>query len=345
MSINTAFYRVAKNVAASDLAEIIGAKITGIATSATEKGIIKDIAPSHSASESTLVYQTDPKLLAGLKIRDVIIITNEAGAAAAGPKNICLVVPLPRVGFACAVDYLISKPDYGPSVSGVSPKAMIAPDALIHPSATIMARARVGSGTVIEAGAVVHPAVTIGENCYVGSNAVLSHSVIGDHVNIGAGSVIGEPGFGLEMTSDGAVKIPHIGIVSIADSVSIGSSCAIDRGSLDNTIIGENVMMDNLCHIAHNVTIGPRSIISGQCGISGSATVGTGVSMGGQVGVAPHVFIGDGAVLTARSGVTKNVDAGEEVAGFPATSSRQFWRDQAAIRRLSKSKLTGHKKP
>jgi UDP-3-O-[3-hydroxymyristoyl] glucosamine N-acyltransferase len=338
MWINTAFYQIAKNVAASDLAKIIGAKIIGIETGVAEKAVIKDIAPFHSASASTLVYQIDPKLLVGFKVKATIIITNEAGAAAVGPKNICLVVPSPRVGFARALDYLISKPDFGPSVSGVSPKARIAPDTVIHSSATIMAQASVGSGTVIEAGAILHPAVRVGKHCYVGSNAVLSHSVIGDHVKIGAGSVIGEAGFGLEMTGDGAVKIPHIGLVSIANSVSIGSSCTIDRGSLDNTTIGEHVMIDNLCHIAHNVTIGPRSIISGQCGISGSATVGAGVAMGGQVGVAPHVFIGDGAVLTARSGVTKNVDAGEQVAGFPATSSRQFWRDQAVIRRLSKSK-------
>ncbi len=341
MSINTAFYQIAKNVAASDLAEIIGAKITGIETTEPEKAIINDIASFHSASASTLVYQTDPKSLVDLKIEATIIITNEAGAAAAGPKNICLVVPLPRVGFARAVDYLISEPDFGQTVSGVSPKAKIAPDTKIHPSATIMARASVGSGTVVEAGAIVHPAVSIGENCYVGSNVVLSHSLIGNHVEIGAGSVIGEGGFGFEMTDDGALKVPHIGVVSIADFVSIGSSCTIDRGSLDNTIIGEHVMIDNLCHIAHNVRIGPRSIISGQCGISGSATVGEGVAMGGQVGVAPHVCIGDGAVLTARSGVTKDVNAGEQVAGFPATSSRQFWRDQAVIRRLSKSKSSG----
>ena len=341
MSINTAFYQIAENVTARDLAKIIEAKIIGTQDTATEKGIIKDISSFHSASASALVYQTDPKLLIDIKIKKIIIITNEAGAAAAGTGNICLVVPSPRISFARAVDYLISKPDFGPSVPGVSPKAMIASDTLIHPSATIMSRASVGSGTVIEAGAIVHPAVTLGKNCYVGSNAVLSHSVIGDHVKIGAGCVIGEPGFGLEMTNDGAVKIPHIGIVSIADSVSIGSSCTIDRGCLDNTMIGEHVMIDNLCHIAHNVTIGPRSIISGQCGISGSAKIGTGVAMGGQVGVAPHVFVGDGAVLTARSGVTKDVDAGQQVAGFPAIPSRQFWRDQAVIRRLSKSKSPG----
>ena len=84
MSINAAFYQIAKNVAASDIAQIIGAKITGIETTETEKGIIKDIASFHSASASTLVYQADPELLVGFKIREAIIITNEAGAAAAG---------------------------------------------------------------------------------------------------------------------------------------------------------------------------------------------------------------------------------------------------------------------
>ena len=153
---------------------------------------------------------------------------------------------------------------------------------------------------MVEAGAILHPGGKVGKNCHVGSNAVLSYSVIGDHVKIGAGSIVGGAGFGFEMTDDGMVKIPHVGLVSIANSVSIGNCCTIDRGSLDNTIISEHVMIDNLCHIAHNVKIGPRSIISGQCGIAGSATVGIGVAMGGQVGIAPHVFIGDGAVLTAR---------------------------------------------
>ena len=93
-------------------------------------------------------------------------------------------------------------------------------------------------------------------------------------------------------------------------------------------------MMDNLCHIAHNVTIGARSIIAGQCGISGSVKVGEGVVMGGQVGIAPHVKVGDGAVLTARSGVTKDIEDGDHVAGFPAISKRQFWREQVTLRRL-----------
>jgi len=193
---------------------------------------------------------------------------------------------------------------------------------------------------VIEAGAVLHAGVTVGENCNIRSNSVLSHCLIGNGVDIGAGSVVGAAGFGFEKTDDGVVKLPHIGLVVIDDFVSIGSGCAIDRGSLGNTHIGAHVMMDNLCHIAHNVTIGARSIIAGQCGISGSVTVGQGVAMGGQVGIAPHVKIGDGAVLTARSGVTKDIEDGDQVAGFPAISKRQFWREQAALRRLGTPKAS-----
>lgn len=338
MSINTAFYQIAKDVSAGDLAKVIGAKIIGAETTETEKTIIKDIVPFHAAAPSALIFQSDPKLLACLAVKAAIIITDEVGAAEVSKENACLLVSSPRVSFARALDYLISKPDFGPCSSGVSPEASVAPDAVVHPSATIMAGVTIGSNTVIEAGAVVHSAVSVGKNCHIGSNVVLSYAVIGDHVQIGAGSIIGEAGFGFEMTADGAVKLPHIGLVVLDDFVSIGSACAIDRGSLENTRIGAHAMLDNLCHIAHNVTIGANSIISGQCGISGSATVGVGVAMGGQVGIAPHVSIGDGAVLTARSGVTKDVSAGEHVAGFPAVSSRQFWRDQANIRRMRKSK-------
>jgi len=249
-------------------------------------------------------------------------------------------VPSPRIGFARALSHLILPSPLNFDSAGISPLATISGGARIHPSATIMPQATVGAGTIVEAGAILHRGVAVGEECHIGSNSVLSYCMIGNAVTIDAGCVIGAAGFGFEMTDQGAVKIPHLGLVIIDDYVSIGSGCAIDRGSLGNTHIGAHVMMDNLCHIAHNVTIGQRSIIAGQCGISGSVTLGAGVSMGGQVGIAPHVTIGDGAVLTARSGITKNIAAGEQVAGFPAVSKRQFWRDQAAIRRLGRSNMS-----
>jgi UDP-3-O-[3-hydroxymyristoyl] glucosamine N-acyltransferase len=293
--------------------------------------VIRDIEPFDAAKPFSLIYQSDPDLAKTLAVESAVVITNEACLPFIDRANCCLVVASPRIGFAHALAHLVSVAPVDHGTAGIAPTAKIADTTVIHPSATIMPQVVIGAGTVIEAGAVLHAGVTVGENC---------HCLIGNGVDIGAGSVVGAAGFGFEMTDDGVVKLPHIGLVVIDDFVSIGSGCAIDRGSLGNTHIGAHVMMDNLCHIAHNVTIGARSIIAGQCGISGSVTVGQGVAMGGQVGIAPHVKIGDGAVLTARSGVTKDIEDGDQVAGFPAISKRQFWREQAALRRLGTPKAS-----
>ena len=336
MSINTALYQIAEDVTAADLARIIGATdLFG-----PDQIVISDIEPFDAAKPFSLIYQSDPNLAKTLAVESAVVITNEACLPFIDRANCCLVVASPRIGFAHALAHLVSVAPVDHGTAGIAPTAKIADTIVIHPSATIMPQVVIGAGTVIEAGAVLHAGVTVGENCNIRSNSVLSHCLIGNGVDIGAGSVIGAAGFGFEKTDDGVVKLPHIGLVVIDDFVSIGSGCAIDRGSLGNTHIGAHVMMDNLCHIAHNVTIGARSIIAGQCGISGSVTVGQGVAMGGQVGIAPHVKIGDGAVLTARSGVTKDIEDGDQVAGFPAISKRQFWREQAALRRLGTPKAS-----
>ena len=336
MSINTAFYQIAEDVTAADLARIIGATdLCG-----PDQIVISDIEPFDAAKPFSLIYQSDPNLAKTLAVESAVVITNEACLPFIDRANCCLVVASPRIGFAHALAHLVSVAPVDHGTAGIAPTAKIADTTVIHSSATIMPQVVIGAGTVIEAGAVLHAGVTVGENCNIRSNSVLSHCLIGNGVDIGAGSVIGAAGFGFEMTDDGVVKLPHIGLVVIDDFVSIGSGCAVDRGSLGNTLIGAHVMMDNLCHIAHNVTIGARSIIAGQCGISGSVTVGQGVAMGGQVGIAPHVKIGDGAVLTARSGVTKDIEDGDQVAGFPAISKRQFWREQAALRRLGTPKAS-----
>jgi len=336
MSINTAFYQIAEDVTAADLARIIGATdLCG-----PDQIVISDIEPFDAAKPFSLIYQSDPNLAKTLAVESAVVITNEACLPFIDRANCCLVVASPRIGFAHALAHLVSVAPVDHGTAGIAPTAKIADTTVIHPSATIMPQVVIGAGTVIEAGAVLHTGVTVGENCHIRSNSVLSHCLISNGVDIGAGSVIGAAGFGFEMTDDGVVKLPHIGLVVIDDFVSIGSGCAIDRGSLGNTHIGAHVMMDNLCHIAHNVTIGARSIIAGQCGISGSVKVGQGVAMGGQVGIAPHVKIGDGAVLTARSGVTKDIEDGDQVTGFPAISKRQFWREQAALRRLGTPKAS-----
>jgi len=229
-----------------------------------------------------------------------------------------------------------------------SHKTSIDRSAQIHLNASLGDGVVIGAGSVIEAGAVIQSGVVIGANCHIGANSVLSHCDIASNVTIGAGTVVGDSGFGFVMTKDGAIRLPHVGIVRIADGCGIGNQCSIDRGSLGDTVLGRSVMIDNMCHIAHNVQIGDRSIMAGQCGISGSVTIGADVQIGGQVGIAQHVTIGDGAVLTARSGVIKDVLPNTQMAGFPAVEAGQYWRERAALRRVSKSsgasrKNTEHK--
>ena len=333
MTINPAFYKILDGVTANDLAVEIGAKLV----KGPKNNVIKDIVSFDEIASSALVFQSVSNMLVGLDVENAIIITDKAGVAFVNELNSCLMVDVPRIGFARALEYLVKRPFFDYNQVNELPRLAASKDAVIHPSATIMENVFIGPGTLVESGAVLHPSVKVGKNCYIGSNSVLSHCILGDYVEVGSGTVIGDSGFGFEMAEDGAIRIQHLGLVQIEDSVVIGSVCAIDRGSLGDTKIGAHVMIDNLCHIAHNVTIGAKSIISGQCGISGSVTIGTKVSIGGQVGIAPHVRIGDDAVLTARSGVTKNVGSGEHVAGFPAISSRQFWRNQALIRRSGKT--------
>ena len=264
MSVNPEFYKLMENVTAIDLAREISATLV----SGPKENIIKDIAPYNRIAPSTLVFQSESEKIGNLVVEKAIIITDKVGMELVSKFNSCIVVDSPRVGFAKALKYLIRTPEFNQKTAGASNQSIIASDAKVHPSAVLMSNVSIGSGTIIDAGAVIHPSVSIGKNCHIRSNVVLSHCIIGDNVEIGAGSIIGDEGFGFEMSESGAIRMPHIGLVQIENSVFVGSACAIDRGCLDNTIISNNVIIDNLCHIAHNVKIGTNSVISGQCGIS-----------------------------------------------------------------------------
>ena len=231
MSINTAFYQIAEDVTAADLARIIGATdLCG-----PDQIVISDIEPFDAAKPFSLIYQSDPNLAKTLAVESAVVITNEACLPFIDQANCCLVVASPRIGFAHALAHLVSVAPVDHGTAGIAPTAKIADTTVIHPSATIMPQVVIGAGTVIEAGAVLHAGVTVGENCHIRSNSVLSHCLIDNGVDVGAGSVLGAAGFGFEMTDDGVVKLPHIGLVVIDDYVLIGSGCAIDRGSLGNT--------------------------------------------------------------------------------------------------------------
>ena len=332
MSVDPRFFRIVSGIRVVDLAARLGASISG----GDADQVITGVAPLAVAASGDVTFQSSGPPSDSAPAAGVIIITTADIAAQFAEINqfeterSILIVECPRRSFASALDLLVEAAELGVRETSIDRSAQI------HPTASVGDGVLIGFGSIVEAGAVIKSGVVIGTNCHIGANSVLSHCNIASHVTIGAGTVIGDSGFGFEMTEDGVIHLPHVGIVSIASGCVIGNQCAIDRGSLGNTVLGRSVMIDNMCHIAHNVQIGDRSIVAAQCGISGSVEIGAGVQMGGQVGIAPHLRIGDGAILTARSGVTKDVGPNTQMAGFPAIEAGRYWRERAALRRLSR---------
>jgi len=153
-------------------------------------------------------------------------------------------------------------------------------------------------------------------------------------VVVHSGTVIGSDGFGYTKVGREHYKIPQIGGVVIGDDVEIGANVTIDKARTGKTEIGRGTKIDNLVHIAHNVTIGEDCILIAQVGISGSVRIGDRVILAGQAGVKDHLSVGDDTIVCARAGIIGNIQSGEFVSGYPARDHREQMRVQAAQQKL-----------
>ena len=183
---------------------------------------------------------------------------------------------------------------------------------------------KLGENTIIGSNTIIEHDVTVGKNCIIGSHVTIKNSLIGDNVVIQDGCKIGLKGFGFIPLNNKNIKFPHIGSVILQNNVEIASSCTIDRGSIDDTVIGENTYLDNQVHVAHNVKMGKNCMIAGQVGFAGSTTIGNNVSIGGQAGVSGHLKIGNNVKIGGGSGVVKNIDDNCTVMGYPAIPFKEF---------------------
>ncbi|HKJ82876.1 MAG TPA: UDP-3-O-(3-hydroxymyristoyl)glucosamine N-acyltransferase [Mariprofundaceae bacterium] len=217
----------------------------------------------------------------------------------------------------------------------IDPSARLASDVDVAALAVIGPNVRIESGSRIGPGCVIEQGTMIGERCTLHAHSVVTAScVLGRHVVLQPGAVVGSDGFGYAWTGREHLPIPQIGRVVLGDNVEIGANTCIDRGAIDDTVIGNGVKLDNLIQIGHNVRIGDLSIMASQSGISGSTVVGQGCQFGGQVGVAGHVHIGDGCRIAAKSGVLGNLEAGGTYAGIPVMPHRIWLKVSALIARL-----------
>ncbi len=224
----------------------------------------------------------------------------------------------------------------------------------IHPTAVLGAGVvlgeapSIGAHAVIDAGAVLGDRVTIGANTVVGAGARLGDDVqlfpgvtiyanarLARRVVVHAGARIGSDGFGYVFRGGAHEKIPHVGGCIIEDDVEIGANTTIDRGSIDDTVIGAGTKIDNLVQIGHNVRIGRLCLLMSQVGVAGSAHVEDGCILAGQVGVAGHLTIGKGATIAAQAGVFGDIPPGETWSGYPARPHKEALRAQAATFKLA----------
>ena len=183
---------------------------------------------------------------------------------------------------------------------------------------------KIGQNSIIGSNSIIESNVMIGKNCIIGSGVIIKNSIFKNNIVIQDNCKIGQKGFGFIPIDEKNIKFPHIGSVLIEDNVEVGSGCTIDRGSIDNTIIGKNTYLDNQVHVAHNVKIGSNCMIAGQVGFAGSSKIGNKVSIGGQSGISGHLNIGNNVRIGGGSGVVKDLKDNEVVMGYPAVSLKEF---------------------
>lgn len=244
-----------------------------------------------------------------------------------------LVVDNPHVAYARAAALLYPQelPNAGIHPSAVVEDSAEIPDtAVIGPNCYVGTSVQVGANVYLGPGCVLESGVQVGEHSRIHSNVTIQHDcIIGKRAIIHPGVVIGGDGFGQANDKGVWLKVPQLGRVVIGDDVEIGANTAIDRGAIEDTVIGDNVKLDNLIQVAHNVHIGAHTVVAAAAAIAGSAHIGKHCTIAGLAGIAGHIEIADNVTITAMSLVTHSVkEAGVYSSGVPLDTNTQ-WRKNA----------------
>jgi UDP-3-O-[3-hydroxymyristoyl] glucosamine N-acyltransferase len=319
-------------ILASSIAAKVGAELIG------DDVALSHVAPLLTADASSLSFLSDARYRESLPETRAAAVIMRAADVDASPCA-ALVVDNPELAFARAVGLLHPRPL---PPSGVHPSAVVDGSAVIDPSASV------GPLTVVEAGVVLAADVEVGPNCVIGAGTSIGQgsrlvagvvvgagTIIGQRALLHPGAVIGREGFGFAKDGERWVRVPQVGHVRLGDDVEVGANSAVDRGAIEDTVIGDGVKIDNLIQIGHNVVVGEHTAMAACSGISGSTRIGRRCTIAGAVGMAGHLHIGDDVHFTGMAMVTRSQsEAGVYSSGIPAMPNAEWRRTIARLKRL-----------
>ena len=315
-----------------DLAAAIQARLEG-----DPDVSVSGVAPLERAGPKDLSFLANPRYEESAKASGAAALIVEESYHGNGGN--LLRVANPYLAYARAVELLLPE---APTEPGVDPSAIIdrtarvSAAASIGPLVVVGAGASIGARTAIGASCVLEAGVEIGDDCRVFPRVTVHAGTrLGARCIVQSGSVLGSDGFGYATDEQGRHhKVPQRGGLSIGEDVEIGANVTIDRGSAGDTVIGSGTKIDNLVHIAHNVSIGRNAFIVAQVGVAGSTSIGDHAVIAGQAGIVGHVRVGDRVRLGAQAGVIGDIPADAEYSGYPARPHREQMRAYALFARL-----------
>lgn len=334
--------RVGKPIARNTSVQVKVSEIATLVGGTMEGGTDPEItgaAPLDRAEAGELSFLANPRYLPYFRdSRAGAVLLTAADAGEPGYAGARIIVRDVHLALATLLPRLYPE---------IRPEPGIHPTAVVDDSAVLGAEVSIGPYVVIGRGVHLNGAVQIGAHCVIGDGCALDdgvilhpHVTLYPGVRIGARTIVhsgvrlGVDGFGYVFAEGMHRKVPQVGSCLIGADVEIGANTTIDRGSIGDTEICDNVKIDNMVHIGHNVRVGEKSVIVAQVGIAGSTTLGAGVTLGGQVGVGGHLTIGAGATVGGQAGVFGDLPGGEVYSGYPARPHKDSLRAQAGVSRL-----------
>lgn len=327
--------RVGRSVTAKALALELGAQCLG-----DDAVQITGVASLECATVGDLSFFSDAKhRAAATNSAASVLIVRDADVDIASCTRI--IHTAPHAAFASALNLLFPAP---PHVAEVSPLALVAASARVG-GVRVDAFASVGERTVIGTGSVISAHVHIGDDVVIGENCLLHPGVrvlagvrLGDRCILQSGAVVGSDGFGFQSTREGWRKVAQVGTVIVGNDVEVGANSTIDRGAIEDTVIGDGVKIDNLVQIAHNVRIGDHTAIAGCVGIAGSSVIGARCMLGGASMVVGHLSICDDVVVSGGTLIATSITQPGQYTGiFPTTAHRDWIKIAAKLRRSIKA--------